>query len=160
MNLERPVRLAIGSVATSCSATSTRVGSITQQRTPARRLDARRLRAHPRLTRYVVEKGSVTVDGMSLTVAAVADDGFGVALIPHTLEVTTLGTAGRRPVNLEADMVAKYMERSDAEQKAEERCRLQQIENAIAAIHAASSWWSSTTPTVRTRATSSWRPRR
>jgi riboflavin synthase len=62
--------------------------------------------------RYVVHKGSVTVDGISLTVAAVHDDGFSVAVIPHTLAVTTLGT--RQPghrVNLECDVVAKYIER-------------------------------------------------
>jgi len=64
------------------------------------------------LTRYVVEKGSITVDGASLTVAEVDDDGFAVALIPHTLAVTTLGV--RHPgdtVNLEVDVLAKYVER-------------------------------------------------
>lgn len=64
------------------------------------------------LLRYVVEKGSITVDGISLTVVAVTDDGFSVAVIPHTTEVTTLGV--RRvgdPVNLEVDIVAKYVER-------------------------------------------------
>jgi riboflavin synthase len=62
--------------------------------------------------RYCVEKGSVTVDGVSLTVADLADDAFAVALVPHTLEVTTLSTlqAGN-PVNLEADVLAKYVER-------------------------------------------------
>ena len=63
------------------------------------------------IRRYVVEKGSITVDGVSLTVAACIDDGFAVALIPHTLGSTTLGGAvvGRR-VNLEVDLVAKYVE--------------------------------------------------
>jgi riboflavin synthase len=64
------------------------------------------------LTRYVVEKGSITVDGASLTVAEVDGDGFAVALIPHTLAVTTLGV--REPgdtVNLEVDVLAKYVER-------------------------------------------------
>ena len=62
--------------------------------------------------RYVVEKGSITVDGISLTVAALSPDGFAVAVIPHTLAVTTLGTkpAGDT-VNLEVDIVAKYVER-------------------------------------------------
>ena len=62
--------------------------------------------------RYVVHKGSITVDGISLTVAAVSDDGFSVAVIPHTLAVTTLGAraAGSR-VNLEVDLIAKYVER-------------------------------------------------
>jgi riboflavin synthase len=62
--------------------------------------------------RYVVEKGSITVDGVSLTVAEVLDDGFAVAVIPHTLAVTTLGTkAPGDGVNLEVDVVAKYVER-------------------------------------------------
>ncbi|MFN0155765.1 MAG: riboflavin synthase [Gaiella sp.] len=64
------------------------------------------------ILRYCVEKGSITVDGVSLTVAELYDDCFGIALIPHTLEVTTLGTLvpGRR-VNLEVDVLAKYVER-------------------------------------------------
>lgn len=64
------------------------------------------------LLRYVVEKGSITVDGVSLTVVDVLDDGFTVAVIPHTAEVTTLGhrTAGQG-VNLEVDVMAKYAER-------------------------------------------------
>jgi riboflavin synthase len=62
--------------------------------------------------RYVVEKGSITVDGVSLTVAALDADGFEVTLIPHTLEVTTLGAAcPGDEVNLEADVLAKYVER-------------------------------------------------
>ena len=66
----------------------------------------------PELTRYLVEKGSIAVDGVSLTVAALTDEGFEVALIPHTLELTTLGTlAPGDPVNLEADVLAKYVER-------------------------------------------------
>lgn len=64
------------------------------------------------LTRYIIEKGSITVDGVSLTVVKPLDDGFTVAVIPHTAAVTTLGT--RRPgdrVNLEVDLIAKYVER-------------------------------------------------
>jgi len=62
--------------------------------------------------RYVVEKGSVTVDGVSLTVTSVNGAGFTVALIPETLERTTLGTAGPgRPVNLEVDVIAKHVEK-------------------------------------------------
>jgi riboflavin synthase len=64
------------------------------------------------LQRYLVEKGSITIDGVSLTVASVTEVGFSVALIPHTLEVTTLGL--RNPgdtVNLEVDVLAKYVER-------------------------------------------------
>jgi riboflavin synthase len=68
--------------------------------------------AQPELMRYVVEKGSVAVEGTSLTVAALDDDGFAVALIPHTLAETTLGGLDRGdPVNLEADVLAKYVER-------------------------------------------------
>jgi riboflavin synthase len=62
--------------------------------------------------RYIAEKGSIAVDGTSLTVAAVDDETFAVALIPHTLEATTLGDlrVGTR-VNLEFDVLAKYVER-------------------------------------------------
>ena len=68
--------------------------------------------APPELLRYSVEKGSIAVDGVSLTVAALDGEGFAVALVPHTLEVTTLGTldAGES-VNLEVDILAKYVER-------------------------------------------------
>ena len=64
------------------------------------------------LLRYIVEKGSIAVSGTSLTVAAVDEGGFEVALIPHTLKATTLG--GLEPdqrVNLEADVLAKYVEK-------------------------------------------------
>jgi riboflavin synthase len=62
--------------------------------------------------RYIVAKGSIAVQGTSLTVAAVDETGFEVALIPHTLEVTTLGElAPERPVNLETDVLAKYVEK-------------------------------------------------
>ena len=68
--------------------------------------------APPDALRYVVEKGSVAIDGISLTVAALADDAFDVAVIPHTLAVTTLGhTDVGAAVNLEADLIAKYVER-------------------------------------------------
>jgi len=64
------------------------------------------------LLRYVVEKGSITIDGVSLTVAALHDDGLSVALIPHTAEVTTLGRrAPGDAVNLEVDVTAKHVER-------------------------------------------------
>jgi riboflavin synthase len=68
--------------------------------------------APPDLLRYVVEKGSIAVEGTSLTVAAVDDAGFAVALIPHTLTATTLGELEPGDaVNLEADVLAKYVER-------------------------------------------------
>ncbi|MFI9646816.1 riboflavin synthase [Streptomyces sp. NPDC052040] len=64
------------------------------------------------LSRYVVEKGSITVDGISLTVVEAAQDYFTVSLIPTTLALTTLGLKGPGdPVNLEVDVVAKYVER-------------------------------------------------
>ncbi|HEV8372512.1 MAG TPA: riboflavin synthase [Actinomycetota bacterium] len=71
-----------------------------------------RIGLDPALARYVVHKGSIAVDGVSLTVAEVGPDWFAVALVPHTLQVTTLGD--RRPgdpVHLEVDVVAKYVER-------------------------------------------------
>jgi riboflavin synthase len=81
-------------------------------RTPVGDGEEVRIELPPDLERYLVEKGSITVDGVSLTVAAVGPGWFGVALVPHTLEVTTLGE--RRPgdpVQLEVDVVAKYVER-------------------------------------------------
>ena len=64
------------------------------------------------LLRYVVEKGSIAVDGVSLTVSRVDDTSFDVSLIPETLERTNLGTAAvGRPINLEVDVVAKYVEK-------------------------------------------------
>ena len=69
------------------------------------------IRAPRELLRYLVEKGSVCVDGVSLTVAALDGESFAVALIPHTLDVTTLGeTEVGDPVNLEIDVIAKYVE--------------------------------------------------
>jgi riboflavin synthase len=66
----------------------------------------------PQLARYVVEKGSITVDGISLTVMAVTDDTFSVGLIPTTLKLTTLGAKGvGEQVNLEVDIMAKYVEK-------------------------------------------------
>jgi riboflavin synthase len=70
------------------------------------------VRAAPALLRYVVEKGSIAVDGISLTVNRVDGDGFDVAIIPHTAAETTLGA--RRPgdaVNLEVDVIGKYVEK-------------------------------------------------
>jgi len=70
------------------------------------------LDAPPGVLRYCVEKGSVAVDGTSLTVAALDDAGFAVALVPHTLVHTTLGAlVPGDAVNLEADVLAKYVER-------------------------------------------------
>jgi riboflavin synthase len=68
--------------------------------------------AAPEIVRYCVEKGSIAVDGTSLTVAGLDASGFAVALVPHTLEATTLGALEPGdPVNLEVDVLAKYVER-------------------------------------------------
>jgi len=72
-----------------------------------------RVAAPSELLRYVVEKGSIAVDGVSLTVTEVDDAGFSVSLIPETLERTTLGSAEPgRTVNLEVDVLAKYVEKA------------------------------------------------
>jgi riboflavin synthase len=106
VNLERPVRLSDRLGGHLVQGHVDAVGVVV---TPAPDL---RIRVPADLLRYVVEKGSITVDGCSLTVVAPLEDGFTVAVIPHTAEVTTLGTkgAGAR-VNVEVDMVAKYIER-------------------------------------------------
>lgn len=83
-----------------------------QSRTPGDEWEVVRIGLPERLARYVVEKGSIAVDGVSLTVSGVGDGWFEVSLIPTTLELTTLGL--RQPgewVNLEVDVIAKYVER-------------------------------------------------
>jgi riboflavin synthase len=71
-----------------------------------------RFRIPDHLLRYIVEKGSITIDGISLTVASLHDNGLDVAVIPHTLAVTGLGVKEPGgPVNLEVDVLAKYVER-------------------------------------------------
>jgi riboflavin synthase len=71
-----------------------------------------RFRAPGHVQRYLIEKGSVAVAGVSLTIAELHEDGFAVAIVPHTLQVTTFGTlAAGDLVNLEADMIARYVER-------------------------------------------------
>jgi riboflavin synthase len=81
-------------------------------REPAEQWEVLRFSLPPELSRYVVEKGSITVDGVSLTVMQVSDDAFAVGLIPTTLALTVLGHKQvGDPVNLEVDVVAKYVER-------------------------------------------------
>ncbi|MEV4659942.1 riboflavin synthase [Micromonospora sp. NPDC049301] len=81
-------------------------------REPAEQWETVRFRLPAALSRYVVEKGSITIDGVSLTVAEVGADEFSVGLIPTTLKLTTLGARGvGDPVNLEVDVLAKYVER-------------------------------------------------
>lgn len=81
-------------------------------RTPGDRWEVVRFTLPGSLSRYVVEKGSITVDGVSLTVSALDDLSFSVSLIPTTLALTTLGHKGVGDlVNLEVDVLAKYVER-------------------------------------------------
>ena len=106
VNLERPVRLEDRLGGHLVQGHVDGVGTIAA---PAPDL---RITAPAELLRYVVEKGSITVDGISLTVVDPTDDGFTVAVIPHTAAVTTLGHKGvGARVNLEVDVVAKYVER-------------------------------------------------
>jgi riboflavin synthase len=70
------------------------------------------IEAGPEILRYCVEKGSIAVEGVSLTIAGLADDAFSVALVPHTRAVTTLGALGAGDeVNIEVDVLAKHVER-------------------------------------------------
>jgi riboflavin synthase len=81
-------------------------------RTPSEHWEVVRIALPTALARYVVEKGSITVDGVSLTVSGLGHDWFEVSLIPTTLRATTLGRASAgTPVNLEVDIIAKYVER-------------------------------------------------
>jgi riboflavin synthase len=111
VNLERSVRLAdrLGGhlVQGHVDATATVI-----TRSPGDQWEVVRIALPPQLARYVVEKGSICVDGISLTVSAIAEDWFEVSLIPETLKRTTLGF--REPgdaVNLEVDVIAKYVEK-------------------------------------------------
>ena len=119
VNLERPVRLAdrLGGHLVQGHVDGT--GAVAARDPQADGSVFVRFTAPPEVLRYVVHKGSITVDGVSLTVAALHDDTFTIAVIPHTLEVTTLGI--REPgarVNLEVDLVAKYVERLLSERSA------------------------------------------
>ena len=88
-------------------------------REPADQWEVLRFSLPPALARYVVEKGSITVDGVSLTVMAVDGESFSVGLIPTTLKLTVLGAKGvGDPVNLEVDIIAKYVEKMLGERRA------------------------------------------
>ncbi|HMF05355.1 MAG TPA: riboflavin synthase [Acidimicrobiia bacterium] len=112
VNLERPLRLSDHLGGHLVQGHVDAVGSVAS-RTPLADGSTRfTFGAPPDLLRYVVEKGSVAVDGISLTVTALGDESFDVAVIPHTLAVTTLGHKHEgAAVNLEADLIAKYVER-------------------------------------------------
>ena len=111
VNLERPMRLdgRLGGHLVQGHVDGT--GRI-EQRTASEHWEVVRISLPPDLERYVVHKGSITVDGVSLTVTSVAPGELTVSLIPTTLAMTTLGRKGvGDPVNLEVDVVAKYVER-------------------------------------------------
>ena len=111
VNLERPVTLAdrLGGHLVQGHVDGT---GVVLRRTPGDRWEVVRISLPASLARYLVEKGSVTVDGVSLTVVEVGQDWFTVSLVPTTLAVTTLGrTPVGGTVNLEVDVIAKYVEK-------------------------------------------------
>ncbi|GAA2405723.1 riboflavin synthase [Streptomyces glaucosporus] len=111
VNLERPMALGgrLGGHLVQGHVDGT--GTITE-RVPGENWEIVRIAVPPHLTRYIVEKGSITVDGVSLTVVEANEADFTVSLIPTTLDLTTLGVKRTGdPVNLEVDVLAKYVER-------------------------------------------------
>jgi riboflavin synthase len=112
VNLERPVRLAdrLGGHIVQGHVDGT--GTIVGKDTNADGSVTLRIFAPGEVLRFAIEKGSITVDGISLTVVEVSDDSFTIAVIPHTQHATTLGPkpVGAR-VNLESDVIAKYVDR-------------------------------------------------
>jgi riboflavin synthase len=111
VNLERPVTLATRLGGHLVQGHVDGVGRVVDVHRNGESADVS-VEAPEKLGRYLVEKGSVAVDGVSLTVARLDGSRFTVALVPHTLEVTTLGFVGAGdPVNLEIDVIAKYVER-------------------------------------------------
>jgi riboflavin synthase len=111
VNLERPVTLEARLGGHLVQGHVDGTGTVLE-RLPSEHWEIVRVSLPDDLGKYVVEKGSITVDGISLTVVEAARDSFTVSLIPATLELTTLGTkSAGDPVNLEVDVVAKYVER-------------------------------------------------
>jgi riboflavin synthase len=120
VNLERPMRLdgRLGGHLVQGHVDGT---GVIEERTPSEHWEVVRVSLPADLARYVVHKGSIAVDGVSLTVASVTDGSFTVSLIPTTLGLTTLGRKGPgEPVNLEVDVIAKYVERLMAARPTEE----------------------------------------
>jgi len=113
VNLERPVTLVARLGGHLVQGHVDGVGEVTRVDADATGGARLSLRVPAELARYVVERGSIAIDGVSLTIAAVDGEEITVALIPHTLAVTTLGLAAPgRQVNVEADVIARYVERS------------------------------------------------
>jgi len=113
VNLERPVTLVARLGGHLVQGHVDGVGEVTRVDADAAGGARLSLRVPAELARYVVERGSIAIDGVSLTIAAVDGEEITVALIPHTLAVTTLGLAAPgRQVNVEADVIARYVERS------------------------------------------------
>ena len=113
VNLERPVTLVARLGGHLVQGHVDGVGEVTRVDVDATGGARVSLRVPTELARYVVERGSIAIDGVSLTIAAVDGEEITVALIPHTLAVTTLGLAAPgRQVNVEADVIARYVERS------------------------------------------------
>jgi riboflavin synthase len=111
VNLERPVSLSSRLGGHLVQGHVDGVGEVASIEADGDRGARLTVRSPAEVRRYLVEKGSVCVDGVSLTVAGLDGDAFSVALIPHTLNVTTLGSARPGdPVNLEVDVIAKYVE--------------------------------------------------
>jgi riboflavin synthase len=111
VNLERPMALGGRLGGHLVQGHVDAVGTVLE-RTPAEHWEIVRISLPRDVSRYVVEKGSITVDGISLTVVEAASDHFTVSLIPTTLQLTTLGRKQPgEPVNLEVDVLAKYVER-------------------------------------------------
>jgi riboflavin synthase len=112
VNLERPLRLADRVGGHLVQGHVDAVGRVAGRTLLADGSTRFTFSAPAEVLRYVVEKGSVAVDGISLTVAALDSGTFDVAVIPHTLDVTTLGHKDTgAPVNIEVDLMAKYVER-------------------------------------------------
>jgi riboflavin synthase len=112
VNLERPVTVATRLGGHVVQGHVDGVGTVESREDDPAGGAVMRIRVPAGVGRYLVEKGSVTVDGVSLTIAAVDGDQLEVALIPHTVAATTLGAAGTGArVNVEVDVLAKYVER-------------------------------------------------
>lgn len=111
VNLERPLRMGDRLGGHMVSGHVDAVGRVGARRDAGEALDLE-IAMGPELLRYVIEKGSIAVDGISLTVNAVSAGGFAISLIPHTQDMTTLSSkAVGAGVNLEVDPIAKYVER-------------------------------------------------